>query len=89
MTRITTRSNQYSENQPVLFLAFELGATKWDLGFSIGLGQKPRRKTIEAGDRAPLQEEIASAKKRFGLAKDAPFRPSAVAWKSSWFLTLV
>jgi transposase len=60
------------ENSPsgaTLYLAFELGNTKWKLGFTIGLGQNPRRRTIEAGDLVALEREIERAKKRFGLAE--------------------
>jgi len=70
MTKKATRNEQYSENEVVLFLALELGASKWELGFSTGLGQKPRRRTIEAGDRKELETEIGLAKQRFGLSKD-------------------
>jgi len=71
MTKKTTRNSEYSENQQVLFMAFELGASKWLLGFSIGLGQKPRRRTIDAGDLKKLQEEIKAAKEKFKLSEDA------------------
>jgi len=33
-----------------LYLAFELSNKKWRLGFTIGLGQRPRERTIDAGD---------------------------------------
>ena len=46
MTKKATRGEQYSESGPSLFMAFELGESKWKLGFSIGLGQKARRRTI-------------------------------------------
>jgi len=68
----TTRNRHYTDNVRVLFLAFELGASKWDLGFSTGLGQKPRRRSIEAGDTKTLAKEIQAGKKRFGLPEDAP-----------------
>ncbi len=71
MTKKTTRKNEYSENQQALFMAFELGASKWVLGFSIGLGQKPRKRTINAGDLDSLQQEIKAAKERFGLSEKA------------------
>jgi transposase len=50
-----------------LYLAFELGNTAWKLGFTVGLGQKPRRRKIKAGDLARLQAEIKLAQQRFGL----------------------
>lgn len=59
---------EYSE---ALYLAFELGWEEWKLAFTVGLGQKPRLKTIAAGDRRQLLAEIRRAKERFGLAADA------------------
>ena len=52
---------------------------KWKLGFTNGLGQRPRERTIAAGDPSTgsgqalvaLQEEIRLAKKRFGLPQTA------------------
>jgi len=57
------------EHNPLsaLYLAFELGNKQWKLGFTIGLGQRPRERTIAAGDLVAFQEEIRLAKKRFGL----------------------
>jgi transposase len=86
MTKKTTRSNEYSESQGVLFLAFELGASKWDLGFSTGFGQKPRRRQIEARDLETLQTEIAGARKRFGLAEDTPLRSCYEAGRDGFWL---
>ncbi len=71
MTKKTTRKEEYSENQQALFMAFELGASKWVLGFSIGLGQKPRKRTIDAGNLGSLQQEIKAAQERFGLSENA------------------
>lgn len=65
-----TTQTQYS-TFPTLYLAFELGNKKWKLGFTIGLGQKPRLRTIDAGDLIALEEEIGRAKKRFGLPQTA------------------
>ncbi len=74
MTKKTARKNEYSENQQALFMAFELGASKWVLGFSIGLGQKPRKRAINAGDLKALQQEIKGAKERFGFSEDAKLK---------------
>lgn len=35
---------------PVLYLAFELGRNTWKLTFTMGAGQKPRRRTLGAGN---------------------------------------
>ena len=67
-----TFSKDYSTSGAKLYLAFELGSGKWKLGFTIGLGQNPRRREIEAGDLVALKREIHLAKKRFGLPETAP-----------------
>jgi transposase len=61
------------EHNPLstLYLTFELGNKQWKLGFTIGLGQRPRERAIVAGDLVALQEEIRLAKKRFGLSETA------------------
>ena len=63
----TTHKQEYSVFDPVLYLAFELGSRTWKLGFTIGLGQRPRERNIAGGDLKALQGEIKQAKKRFGL----------------------
>jgi len=57
----------YRPSGNTLYLAFELGESEWKLGFTIGLGQNPRRRTIKAGDRDTLEQEIGLAKQRFRL----------------------
>jgi hypothetical protein len=59
------RTEQVSAGE-VLFVAFELGNSRWKVGSTIGLGQKPREKTVQAGDVAGVLEEIERARKRFG-----------------------
>src|SRR5206468_10256726 len=71
MTKKAIRSENYSEKEGPLFMAFELDSKQWKLGFTIGMGQKPRRRTIAAGDVQSLQREIGLAKKRFKLGKTA------------------
>jgi transposase len=57
---------------PVLYLALELSWNSWKLAFTVGLGQKPRLRTIRARDTAALLLEIQKAKLRFGLGDDTP-----------------
>ena len=64
----TATQNKYSM-EPRLYVAFELSNKQWKLGSTIGLGQAPRLRTITAGDLPQVQEEIARAKRRFGLAE--------------------
>jgi len=65
-----TRRKEYNTELP-LYLAFELAESKWKLGFSIGLAQPPRRRSIDARDLLALQDEIMLAKRRFGLSERA------------------
>jgi transposase len=53
-------------------LAFELGWTKWGLAFATAPADNPRHRLIQARDLDQLQQEIARAKKRFGLDDTAP-----------------
>ena len=69
-TSTTSRIEQDSLPQLTLYLAFELGQNTWKLGFTIGVAQQPRERTIPAGALAKLQQEIARAKQRFGLPED-------------------
>jgi len=71
MDTAATRTRKYSVEDPVLYLAFELGNIEWKLGFSVGFGQRPRVRTIPARDLEGLQREIELAKKRFGLPETA------------------
>lgn len=57
---------------PVLYLALDLGQRHWTLAFTVGRGQRPRVRTIPAGALARLTAELAAARRRFGLAADAP-----------------
>ena len=68
----THNTNSTASAAPVLYLALDLGASSWKLAFSVGLGQKPRIKTITARSTLSLVFEIRAAKKRFGLPEDAP-----------------
>jgi len=58
-------------SEPVLFLALELSAAKWKVGTTVGLGQKPREQSVDAGDLEGLTGEITRAKERFGLPSKA------------------
>lgn len=81
----TTRSTEY--NTPsTLYLAFELGNEKWKLGFTVGLGQRPRVRTIDAGNLAALEWEIGRAKKHFDLAEAAPVMSCYEAGRDGFWL---
>jgi transposase len=53
-------------------MAFELREKTWKRGLTTGHGQKPRERAVAARELARLLQEIAQAKKRFGLPETAP-----------------
>jgi transposase len=66
----TTRQTNDTPVLGKLYLAFELSEAEWKLGFTIGLGQTPRLKSIKARNLPGLKREIEQAKERFGLPKE-------------------
>lgn len=63
---------QYNGGEPFLYMALELGEKTWKLGFTVGLGQRPRLRTIPGSDLRALEREISRAKQRFGLDESVP-----------------
>src|SRR5215510_14806676 len=61
-----------TSDRPALFLAFELGANQWKLGFTTGAAQRPRERNVPARNIEAVWEEIRKAKERFGLPADGP-----------------
>jgi transposase len=51
-------------------MAMDLGRSQWHLGFTTGVGQRPRCRTLSTEHWDRLAAEIATAKARFGLADD-------------------
>ena len=71
MNQFTAHRGNDIRNAAELYLAFELGNKTWKLGFTVGFAQRPRQRTIAAGDLAAIEVEIALAKKRFGLSEES------------------
>jgi transposase len=63
-----------------------LSKEKWKLGFGTGLGQRPRRRTVDAGDLLALRQEIEAARRRFGLAATALVRSCYEAGRDGFWL---
>ena len=53
----TTRACESTAPTPSLLLAFELGQRSWKLGFTEGMGQRPRIRHIPAGAMGVLLAE--------------------------------
>jgi transposase len=81
-----TRNSKVTTQTEVLFLAFELGDKDWKLALTIGVGQKPRLRSMPARDLTRLQAEIAKAKKRFGLASAAVVKSCYEAGRDGFWL---
>jgi transposase len=75
-----------SKGSGILYMAFELGQRQWKLGFTIGGGQRARRRTISARDMDAVLHEIARARQRFGLAVDAPVLSCYEAGRDGFWL---
>ena len=52
----TTRSTECRVSGATLMLAFELGSTTWVLGFTTAPAQRPRVRTMAAGDLPGLEK---------------------------------
>src|SRR6267378_888006 len=81
-----TREAESSAAKPSLLVAFELGERAWKLGFSSGMGQRPRVRQIPAGAVGVIANEIARAKSRFGLAAEAPVISCYEAGRDAFWL---
>lgn len=80
-----TRNKEYTTEE-VLYLALELSHAKWKLGFTVGLGQSPRKGEIDGGDIEALREEIGRAKRRFGLGADVQVKSCYEAGRDGFWL---
>lgn len=70
MKTTLTRAEKANESGVILHVAFELAEKHWRLAFTTGLGQKPRQRSIAAGDLEAVELEIVRAKRRFGLPEE-------------------
>ena len=83
----TTRQREGDEREvTTLYLAFELGRAQWKLGFTTGMGQRPRERTVSAGDLDALETEIDRARRRFGLPLDVQVMSCYEAGRDGFWL---
>ena len=82
-----TARAQESTAAASLFVAYELGSTKWMLACTTERAiQRPRLRQIAAGDMAALERELALAKVKLGLPADAPVRSCYEAGRDGFWL---
>jgi transposase len=83
----TTRRLECSAAAAPLFVAFELGSTKWVLASTTATtSQRPRVRQVAAGDLAAVQRELMTARVRFGLDLAAPVRSCYEAGRDGFWL---
>ena len=82
-----TRTEQYTgKAEQVLYLAFELGTKEWKLGFTTDPAARPRERVIPARQLERLRQEIADAKRWYGLPAAAPVRSAYEAGRDGFWL---
>jgi transposase len=82
----TTRMTECNAPGATLYLAFELGSTKWVLAFTTSPAQRPRHRQVVAGDLKGVLREVLTAKVRFGLPLEAPVRSCYEAGRDGFWL---
>lgn len=70
---MTTKMLQDHDNKtPVLLVAIDMGLKSWHLAMMARGGAKRRYQTVTGGDYLALSEAVLKAKRKLGLAEDAP-----------------
>jgi transposase len=86
MTRTTESTAPTLTASMTLLLAFELGERGWKLGFTAGMGQRPRVRQIPAGTVDRIIEEVGRAKRRLQLPPDTPVVSCYEAGRTGFWL---
>lgn len=68
----TTCIGESTVGRCTLLIAFELGQKTWKLGFSRGVGERPRVRSVTAGAREIVAREIAKTKQLWQLDEETP-----------------
>ncbi len=59
--------SEVSVNEPVLYVAFELGKKDWKLAMTSGFGVAPLLRTVASGDWAAVDRALCAGRQRCGL----------------------
>jgi transposase len=70
----------------ILYMAMELSANEWKLGFSDGSCRSPRRRTVAAGAIAAVIAEAVMARQKLGLPPKAPMRSVYEAGRDGFWI---
>jgi transposase len=72
MMTTTKMLPDHDTKTPVLLVAIEMGLKSWRLAMMALGGAKRRYQTVRGGDYLALSEAVLKAKRKLGLAEDAP-----------------
>jgi transposase len=64
---IAAARSDVSVNEPVLYVAFELGKKEWKLAMTSGFGRQPWLRTVAGGDLAAVERALRQGRQRCGL----------------------
>jgi transposase len=82
----TASRRKHSVEAERLYVAFELGWTKWKLGFCTRLDEKAWVATIDARDIGAMKKTIAKARARFGVNATCPVASCYEAGRDGFWL---
>lgn len=85
---MTTQTPDTKTSAPTacLYMALELSAREWKLGFSDGSATRPRRRTVAAGAVAEVITEAKAAKKKLRLPDDVAVKSVYEAGRDGFWL---
>ena len=68
---IATTRPELSVNEPMLYVAFELGKKDWKLAMTSGFGVAPWLRTVASGDLRAMARVLGDGRRRLGLPAGA------------------
>lgn len=86
MTRAAHSEEYTRESRPVVYVAFELGAKEWKLGFTTDLAATVRMRVMPAREVGRVRRELTEAKQWYGLAGTAAVRSCYEAGRDGFWL---
>ena len=78
--------SEVSVNEPVLYVAFELGKKEWKLAMTSGFGRQPWLRTVPAGDLAAVQRAVGMGRQRCGVPGTARVRSCYEAGRDGFWI---
>ena len=80
------QTTQQQDSNKALYVAFELSKKRWKLAIGDGSARPPRVVGIAAGDFEALNTHLGRARRRFGVAEEAPVRSCYEAGRDGFWI---